>query len=196
MKVLAVSDNTQLAKLEDVAFLLGVWLQVSDSSGIKALQDMSKAYFSWNELKAVFFEVLEEQKITAITQSVFINLKYPKKSYAVLMSHYSTGKLSSLHFVDHFPSVLISISSILFARFPLTSSLTTLFSSPYTIIDISSSCSITEVYLRVCTRQVTQEADVNLIQLSMDWCLESFETCKDDLTPTFCSCREIREDTL
>lgn len=55
MKVLAVSDNTQLAKLEDIAFFLGVWLQVSDSSGIKALQDMSKAFFSWNELKAVFF---------------------------------------------------------------------------------------------------------------------------------------------
>ena len=66
MKVLAVSDNDQLAKLEDVAFLLGGWLQVSDSSGIKALQDASKAYFSWNELKAVSFEVLEEQKITVL----------------------------------------------------------------------------------------------------------------------------------
>ena len=66
MKVLAVSDSTQLATLGDVAFLLGGWLQVSDWGGIKALEHMPKIYFSWDELRVVAFEMLEEQEMTVM----------------------------------------------------------------------------------------------------------------------------------
>lgn len=66
MEVWAVPDSTQLAPLGDVASLLSGWLQVSDRGGIKALEHVPRTYFSWDEIRVVPLEMLEEQRMAAM----------------------------------------------------------------------------------------------------------------------------------
>lgn len=145
MKVLVISDSTQLDKLGDVALLLCGWFQVWDWGGIKALEPMPKTYFSWDELRVVPFEMLEEQWRNTIS---LYQLGGSKWSCTVLVSHHGNEKLSSLHF-PQFSSYFTfqqPVCSIPFSALPISpATVASPSSSPSPIITTSASCPITGI---------------------------------------------------
>lgn len=183
MKVLVVSDSIQLDKLGDVALLLCGWFQVWDWGGIKALEPMPKTYFSWDELRVVPFEMLEERWRNTIS---LYQLGGSKWSRTVLVSHHGNEKLSCLYFVapaspSSLPTLLFSN---LFAQFPSQSSQ---FLQPLLLLHLPHPLPSSPPQHRApslgCFQDSTpdrslREDDMGLIQSSTHWCLESFETHK------------------